>query len=34
MRGGFLGSAGSEEATNLPNIPSQEVADSIKQSFI
>ena len=34
MRGGFLGAAGREEATNLPNIPSQEVADSIKQAFI
>lgn len=34
FRGGMLGVVGKEEATNLPDIPSQEVADSIKQAFI
>jgi hypothetical protein len=34
FRGGMLGAPGREEATDLPNIPSQEVADNIKQAFI
>ena len=33
FRGGFLGSASSIEATNLPMIPSQEIADNLKQAF-
>jgi len=34
MRGGMLGAPGREEATDLPNIPSQEIVDNIKQAFI